>query len=369
MKKGINIIGYARAESGLGEACRSAARVLASLDIPFCIVNFPHCPSRQEDYSWQAKEVETPLYDTNLIFINADQMLLHKELLMPYLSGRFNIGVWHWELPIFPSIWDEAFSMVQEVWAPSTFTLHSIAARSTVPVYHVPHSVKLDVDDDVNRASFQLPENAFLFLTMYETHSTIRRKNPVASIDAFQAAFDKDDETVGLVVKINGGKEAAHEVEGLHQKIEGYSNIFIIDDILEKKYVNSLIHVTDSFISLHRSEGFGLTLAEAMYLEKPVIATNWSANTDFMHKQNSCLVRYSLMVVTGYVKGLSREQKWAEPDKKDAQFYMRKMVQEQKWAKEIGIKGKNTIDSYLSIKNVGSIYKKRWDAIRSKSTL
>lgn len=342
MEQGVNLIGYARAESGLGEACRLAARALQSADVPFCIINFPYCPSRQNDLSWKHKEVKKPVYNTNLFFINADQMYYHfkKTLNRRWFNYRYNIGYWHWELPEFPDNWKESFSLVNEVWVPSNFTSNSISKKTAKPVITIPHGISVELPSNINRNYFGMPENRFLFLTMFDIYSTSARKNPAAVIEAYKQAFKKDDHKVGLVLKINNASDLPKEVEQLKQNIADYENIFLIEKILSRQELNGLLNTIDGYVSLHRAEGFGLPLAEAMYLGKPVIGTNWSGNVDFMDENNACVIDFSLRKIGENYGPYTANQYWAEPDVNEAAQFMKKLVENKQFANQIGILGK-----------------------------
>ncbi|MGE7906613.1 glycosyltransferase [Peribacillus sp. NPDC094092] len=361
MKNGVNLIGYARAESGLGEACRSAAKALQSVGVPFGIINFPRCPSRQTDLSWKHKEVKKPFYKTNIFFINADQLYHHYTLNIlkrEWFINRYNIGYWHWELPEFPDAWVKSFELINEIWVPSLFTLNSISSKTSKPVHFIPHAISVEVPE-INRTHFSLPNNRFLFLTMFDLHSTTARKNPFAVIEAFKKAFPQNDPTAGLVIKINNASHFLNEVNLLKQSIIGFNNIFLIDKVLSRKEVNGLMYVTDSLVSLHRSEGFGLPLAEAMYLGKPVIATNWSGNVDFMNENNSCLVDFTLKNIDGNYGPYTTDQKWAEPHIDRAAYFMKKVVDDKSFTSRIGMLAKRTIKLKYSPQFIGGIYKTR----------
>lgn len=362
LEQGVNLIGYTRAEFGLGEACRSAAKSLESVNIPFCIINFPFCSARQDDQTWIDKEVRDPIYNTNLFFINADQLYYHyrkNTLKRSWFNNRYNIGYWHWELPEFPDIWRRSFNLVNEIWVPSIFTADSISKKTTKPVGIIPHAISLDIPENINRLYFGLPNNRYLFLTMFDFHSTLARKNPYAVIEAFKHTFNKDDDKVGLVLKINNASHFLHEVEQLKQNIGDYQNIFIMDKILNRKELNGLIYSTDCYVSLHRAEGFGLPLAEAMFLQKPVIATNWSGNIDFMDHRNSLLVNYTIKRIRENYGPYSPNQYWAEPDISHASELMNKIVDDVEYGKCIGMLGKKIIENKFSHQVIGESYKLR----------
>ncbi|MDN4523624.1 glycosyltransferase [Fictibacillus fluitans] len=351
MKKGVNLFGYNRAELGVGESCRLAASALEAANIPFCIINYPFCSSRQNDLTWQHKEVKEPKYDTNIFHINADQMIVahtHQLIKRDHFKGRYNIGVWHWELPDFPESFCPAFKLVDEIWAPTHFIKEAIGKKSPVPVHYVPHGLSIpQIQNNNSRQRFQLPIESFLFLAMYDPCSSQMRKNPTGVIDAYKKAFQKSEDNVGLVIKINNnGFDITEELEELNSSLKGYKNVYIINKVLNKPDLQLLMNSCDAFISLHRSEGFGLSLAEAMCLGKPVIATNWSGNTDFMDAENSCCVSYSLIHVEKEWGPYQTYQMWADPDLDEAAFYMRKLFLEEKWYQQLKKKAIETFKEW-----------------------
>ncbi|WP_313802449.1 glycosyltransferase family 4 protein [Cytobacillus sp.] len=362
LKQGVNLIGYARAEFGLGEACRLAAKSLESAGIPFCIINFSYSPSRQNDLSWTHKEVKVPIYNTNIFFINADQMLYHynhKTLKRSWFHNRYNIGYWHWELPNFPVYWNGSFNLVNEIWVPSHFTFHSISKNTSKPVVIMPHGVSVEFPANLNRKYFGIPENRFLFLTMYDTHSTSARKNPEGVIKAFKEAFKKNDSQVGLILKINNSNHYLKELAQLKQVIADYENISIMNKVLNRQELNGLMNEMNSYVSLHRAEGFGLPIAEAMSLGKPVIATNWSGNIDFMNENNACPVDFTLEKIRDNFGPYHVNHEWAEPNIFQAANYMRMLVQDRSYAYTIGLNAQKKMFSDFSPTSIGLKYTSR----------
>ncbi|MFB9759836.1 glycosyltransferase [Ectobacillus funiculus] len=360
LKKGINLVGYARAEFGLGESCRLAARSIQSTNIPFGIINYPLPNLKSMDFSWKHKEIVDPIYNINIFHINPDLFpLVYKQLGPQFFSGRYNIGYWHWELPEFPEEWCSSFKFVNEVWVPSSFVLEAVSKKTNLPVTRIPHCIQVQCPEDIDRHYFKLPLDRFLFLSMYDTRSVQQRKNPIASIQAFQKAFAKDDSAVGLVLKINNSHNTPTEVRELQKLAQDSNNIYLIDQPLNREEVNALIQSVDCVISLHRSEGFGLVLAEAMYLGKPIIGTNWSGNTDFMTTENSCPVNYTLVPVGNDYGPYKHHQLWAEPDIEHAAYYMKKIISDQTWCDRIAEKGQETMMIHFSPSVIGDIIKKR----------
>ncbi|MFD0694215.1 glycosyltransferase family 4 protein [Paenibacillus sp. GCM10027628] len=367
LKPGVNLIGYIRTEIGLGEGCRLMAKSLEAAEVPFGIMNFtdPGANSaRNNDRTWIHKESEKASFKVNFFHMNANNLRAAYDNPVPPLvrdvfQHRFNIGYWAWELPEFPDEWCNSFELVQEVWAPSQFIVDSVKPKSPHPVVRIPHAVHVQRANSFDRRAFGLPNDQFLFLSMYDTHSLKERKNPQAVIKAFKQAFRSSDSSVGLVIKVNNPNSKPEDMEWLKQQTEGYSNIYMIHQIMDRDKVNALINATDCFVSLHRSEGFGLVMAEAMFLGKPVIGTNWSGNTDYMHEGNACPVKYNLIPVGQDVGPYKAHQIWADPDIEHAAYYMRRLVQDSVWRKSIASNGKQTIHTEYSPLVIGQKVKNR----------
>ncbi|MBU5444373.1 glycosyltransferase [Paenibacillus sp. MSJ-34] len=360
-EKGINLIGYARSETGVGESCRLAANAYTAADISFGIINFNLGNiARSQDMTWASKEIERPLYNVNIFHVNADQMPIACEHLgQNIVSGRYNIGYWHWELPEFPDEWNSSFQLVHEIWVPSQFIVDAISTKSPVPVIKIPHGIEVKLSGYFDRNHFGLPDKPFLFMSMFDTYSFQERKNPIAVVHAFKKAFQPNDEKVGLVIKVNHSNGNPEGINMLKRVIEGYQNIYLIEGTLNRDEINALITNTDCFVSLHRSEGFGLGLAEAMYLGKPVIGTNWSANIDFMNQKNSCTVDYKLIQLGSDMGPYKAHQYWADPDLDHASYYMKKLYSDREYYERIAVEGQKTIHNEFSPKVVGEKVKNR----------
>src|SRR6476469_7508588 len=146
--------------------------------------------------------------------------------------------------------------------------------------------------ETVPRASLNIPEDHVIFLFMFDLHSQIHRKNPLGVFRAFQKAFREDDKAT-LVIKASGGDIHAADFAELAETVRA-KNVILLDELMSRARAYGLIAMSDCFVSLHRSEGFGLGLAEAMLMAKPAIATGYSGNLDFMNRDNSLLVDYEL---------------------------------------------------------------------------
>ena len=361
LEAGVNLIGYARAEMGVGESCRLAANSMQIAGIQFGILNFSMGnPATMNDVNWQHKEINDAHYRTNIFHINADQMVLaYLHYGDSVFKGRYNIGYWHWELSDFPDEWKNSFNLIDEVWVPTDFVLEAISKKSPVPVMKIPHGIEVKCSPGNRRDFFNLPCSMFLFLAMYDIQSIQERKNPHAVIEALKSAFTNDNKSAALIIKINNSKDDSRHLDKLKDEVRDYKNIYLLEGNMNRQQVNDLLNSVDCFISLHRSEGFGLGLAEAMYLGKPVIGTNWSGNTDFMNPSNSCLVDYELTRIPRDYGPYKAGQIWAEPDVEQAAYFMRKLVNDPAWRKEIAFRGQETIVNNYSPRVVGELAKHR----------
>jgi glycosyltransferase involved in cell wall biosynthesis len=263
------------------------------------------------------------------------------------IRGRRIIGYWAWELPQLPPIWRSGFRFVHEVWVPSSFTRNAVAAATDLPVHVVPHPVTAMPGTPDMRRKLGLPQDALIVLNVFHIGSAFSRKNPLAAIAAFRRAFADAPGRV-LVIKLidNGADRARGQLDAA---IAGASNIRVIEGALPQADMSGLMAASDIVISLHRSEGFGLVLAQAMALGKPVIATGWSGNLDFMNERNSALVSCSLVPVhdPDGAFGIS-DQEWAEADVGHAVEWLRRLADDSALRGRIGATARTEIARQLS---------------------
>ncbi|NMG08320.1 glycosyltransferase [Brasilonema sp. UFV-L1] len=363
---GVNISGYVNSEFGLGEGVRSTLRSLESVNIPFvinnCTFNTNH---RKLDSTYTNFSDENP-YPINLIHINGDMInFFVSSVGIEYFKNKYNIGFWAWELPDFPKEWLSAFNLFDEIWTPSNYSVEAIAPVSPVPVIKFMHSLSLP-QPQVSKQELGLPDNKFIFLFIFDFYSVFERKNPIAVIKAFQQAFGKNDDVL-LVLKFSNAKHFPEKSKQLKDFVKNFQNIKLIDNFLLKDEINALIYNCDCYVSLHRSEGFGLTIAEAMFYGKPVIATDYSGNTDFMNITNSFPLKYSLTTLTEDYAHYKKGNTWAEPDVDHAASLMQEVFKNKEEAKQIGTKASEDIKSWLSPEVIGQKMKNRLEYIRQSS--
>jgi len=366
---GVNLIAYIRAEMGLGTAARGIAMALESASVPFNVINFEYLnPALHRDTTWQHKEADYSSHDFTILAVNPDNIFNAREKSQKeFVKDRYTIGYWFWELPDIPENWLPAFSLVDEVWVASRFVQDAVSVKSPVPVFRVPVPVRLGPTDKFSRASFSLPDREFLFLSMSDTHSQLARKNPLGAVRAFKRAFPGENHGVGLVLKINNFSSVHADQEAiglLREEIKDSRNIYLLDRDFTRAEVDSLLAVSDCFISLHRSEGFGLGPAEAMSLGKPVILTNWSGNTDYMTSHNSIAIDYQLIPVGKRYGPYEPEQLWADPDLDQAAFGMKQLAEDPALRNRIGLLAAETIRNEFSPEAVGKLIRKRLNYLK-----
>ena len=365
-ESGINIVGYFQVAKGISETARSNLIAFSAAKIPYSVIDYE---AAMPFYLKTEILPSTPYlnkfkFNTNLIHINPPQLHhLWGSFEKNDLTGRYTIGVWYWELPDFPDEWLFAFDLVDEVWVASQFVYDSVSAKSPVPVRTIPPCIDVMYDHTMLRSDFNLPSESFLFFCAYDVMSTQARKNPQGAVEAFKRAFAGNDSSVGLVIKINNAQQNLSETKNLRRALKGYSNCYIIEQTFDKTKMNSLLNLIDVFITLHRSEGFGLIPAEAMSLGKPVIMTRWSGNVDFMTADNSCGVDYKLVSIREQAGPYMPGNIWADPDLDHAAFFMRRLIHDNNYYKQISAQAKITIQENYSPDTVGKLIKERMRGI------
>lgn len=363
---GVNLVAYIRADMGLGTAARGMAAALDAAEIPFNVINMAHGNySSQTDLSWSHKEAAHSPYDTTIVCVNPDNSFYLRTQISPEILGeRYVIANWYWELPEMPDEWLAEFEYTDEVWAASNFIKDAMSQKAPGPVVRVPPVVSVS-GVKFSKAELSLPTGRFLYLAMFDTRSVLERKNPLGVVRAFKRAFASNDARVGLVLKFNNPDHEQPVMRELRDELAGCENVFLIDRLLARDELTSLLAACDCFVSLHRSEGFGLPPAEAMSLGKPAIITNWSGNVDYMTSDNCIPIDYKLVMLDRDYGPYKAGQHWAEPDLDQAAHWMKRIVAEPALARELGRKGQETIESQFSPQAVGKIIKARLEEIRS----
>jgi len=270
-----------------------------------------------------------------------------------YFAGKVNVAMWSWELPKIPSNWVPLFGRFDEVWVLSEFIKQIFSIASTVPIRKITLPLYIDeasLDPEVFRRRFGDETRVFLFA--FESQSGFEIKNPLALVDAFSRAFTKSDKALLIIKTMPFSVNPVNAMDSVKRNLENSrrlkkavneasrnANIALINGHFTRAQFFSLLASSDCYVSLHRAEGYGQVLAQSMYLGKPVIATGYSGNLEFMNEKNSLLVRYDLVNVDprdGYYRPQVEGNVWAEPDIDEASRLMRWVYEHRNGADELG---------------------------------
>ncbi len=362
--KGINVCGYLRSEAGLGAAARGYIQAMRAAQIPVALKDISELSvNRAKDPTLTAFDAEHP-YDVNVFVVNADQ---HFELMshvgVEFFRGRYNIGVWAWELPQFPEEWRDRLPYYDEIWVGTSFIVGALAPIAPIPVVRIPPVLAQSAQGsrENGRRRLGVRRDEFVFLFIFDFHSYFERKNPLAVIDAFRAAF-RPEEPVRLVIKCVNADSARDAFAMMRARAEGYP-ITIYSGYWAAEEMRDLMAACDAYASLHRSEGTGLTITDAMAAGKPVIATGWSGNADFMTDANSFPVKYKLVELQQDVGPYRAGAVWAEPSVEHAAELMRYVFENREEAKARGETAKRDIERDYSAEAVGRLIRQRLAAI------
>ena len=366
---GLNIVGFLTADLGIGESARSMVRAADAAAIPSALVSLKlHCKNRLGDMTYQSRLQETNPYDVNVVHIDppASRDIDHHHG-QAFRKSKYSIGYFAWELTEFPDSWLESFDYFDEIWCPSEFSRTAIALKNPIPVLVMPHSIEVarpKESKDNLRKRFNLPQDTFLFLSLFDLNSYAERKNPKAAIEAFRLS-GLAHANAGLVIKVHNAHSNPVEFEHLKKDLKDIPNTYLITETLSRPDITALEAACDVFVSLHRAEGFGLAVAECMALGKPVICTDFSATTEFVNESNGCPVRFKLTTLTQNVGPYSRGGIWADPDVNHAADYMKRLAQDKSLVEKLGNHARETITQQFAPSVIGKRYKDRLEAIAS----
>jgi glycosyltransferase involved in cell wall biosynthesis len=336
---GLNLYGYFSRWLGLGECARLHARALLEAEFPVSLhdveIDIPHA---RNDRTLTEHFKTHPSYARDLIFVNPDHWADTLQSIYGDASkrSRYVIGYWFWELERFPNAWLPALDQVDEIMVSSRFVELALRRVTDKPVTRVPLPILLGPDSGLQRHHFGLDDQDYIFFCSFDFNSMLARKNPMAVIDAFCKAFPRGDEKVSLLIKsFNGHRDLALLMQ-LAAEVSRDRRIILRDDLLDRADLQALHRCVDAHVSLHRSEGFGLGMAEAMRMGKPVIATAYSGNMEYMTTNNSCLVNYDLVPLGDGEYQHGQGQHWANPHVTHASHYMRALYDDRALGHRLG---------------------------------
>lgn len=349
---GVNIFGYMRGQFGLAESARMYAKALIDNGIPVALHDLDlGLPHGWDDHSLDEFITEEAPHRVSIIFVNPDYLQQAFSLIGPEkLKDRYLIACWFWELEQVPAEWLPAIGLVDEIMVASKFVEDAFRKVTDKPILRIPLPLNPVEDSGLQRADFGIQEGKFTFLCTFDFHSWIRRKNPFGVIEAFRIAFPSDRDDVRLLVKSSNGHRHPNEFLQLLNAAAPDRRIVVRDDVIDKAHMHALQRCCDAYVSLHRSEGFGLGMAECMAIGQPVVATRWSGNLEFMNSDNSYLVDFDMVPVKADDYPSAAHQFWAEPNLAQAGKLMRAIADSPLGARALGRQAAADVAKVLSPK-------------------
>jgi glycosyltransferase involved in cell wall biosynthesis len=364
---GVNLVGYLQAELGVAEVARQVVGALDAQDVPVLPIGIVAPNSRQGHEYPHIDQFANP-FAVNLLCVNADQTPhVARQAGDAFLAGRHTIGLWWWEVSAFPDYFRAAFDVVDEVWAGTTFVADTLRAVSPKPVVRVPMPVTLPPGIHADRARFGFEAEDVVYLYIYDYNSIFERKNPLGLVEAFRRAFP-DDGALGarLVLKCINHEQHADQHARVVAATAGREDITILDRYLSAADKDALLASCDAYVSLHRSEGFGLTCAEAMLLGKPVVATAYSGAADYMLPGHSLPVRYDLVGVGPGNEPYPADGVWAAPDLDEAAAHLRVLAQDADLRRRVGDRARAFIEREFSPAAAGAAMRARLQTVAAR---
>lgn len=356
---GVNIVGFLTAELGVGEAARLLIAGLDARGVPAMPIQGHLMPPsrRGVDYSYMAPDEAA--YPINILCINGDGIpVFAREAGRSFFAGRYSIALWWWEAGEPPASWQAAYELVDEIWVASRHIYDAIAPSAPVPVVQIRLPLLVPEVADRSREQLGLPRDGFQFLCVYDYHSVAARKNPVAVIEAFRRAFQPGS-GAKLVVKSINARTHPQEHARVLLAAGDHKDIVVLDHYAPSAEKNAMLAACDCYVSLHRSEGFGIPLAEAMMLGKPVIATSYGGSLEFMSDENSYLVNYKPVRVGEGAYPYAPDAMWAQPDVDHAASLMSSVFADPQQARERGERARRDMLERHSPAVAGEIMERR----------
>lgn len=333
-RNAVHVVGHPSAPIGMGEHSRSVYRAVreAGADCKLVDIYGPGVNADQQLISTYRQDISHDLGDAiNIFCINGDEVeqafsvLRDRNILAP---GSKNVIYPAWELERYPEEWARVLDGFDEIWAPSQFIADALRNAAQVPVIHMPLACEIEGRALLSRRFFSIPESAYTFFFAFDFLSYIERKNPYAVLDAFQRVVDaRPHADVNLVIKVNNGRARPDAWASFEKHFDSYGDqVTIINETLSDLEMKALLWNIDCFVSLHRSEGFGRGMTEAMVLGKPVIATAYSGNLDFCRPDTAYLIPYKQVDVRPGEYPHWQRQQWADADVEAASKAMLQLV-------------------------------------------
>ena len=366
--EGINIVGFPQGTLGLGEDARLAGQVIESLGLDGVYINAPiPGPAKTVMPEGKLPIVEDCRFSTTLFCLPPTEMIRLAIEGGQHLieNDEYKIGAWPWELPHWPASFARVRDFVDEIWAQSEYVKDCFLKEGHTPVHKMPMAVTIPQPDADLREQLGITDNSFVYYLMFDGNSWLSRKNPIAGVLAFQQAFAASSEYQNVRLLIKAMNINANDP--MWQKIVHMANqdnrIIIITERMDRQTLINMMNACDCYISLHRSEGFGRVIAEAMLLGQPVVATNFSGNIDFCKKDTAFLVDGDLLPLQQGDYIFFEGQYWCDPDIDTAATQLLKIYEDKLLRQKVALSGQSLIQQNYSVSAVAAFYSERFQEI------
>jgi GT2 family glycosyltransferase/glycosyltransferase involved in cell wall biosynthesis len=364
-RPGLTVIGHLCYPSGLRTSTLSIVQGLSAQGYDLPLRDVP--VDAEHDLPEHAVFGGFELHDATLLHIQPEPFFRRAYAcagLQPRRPRTHRIGYWYWELDSVPAGWAGAAAEADEIWTATRFVGDALRSRFDIPVFEFMPGVMLPPFTRRAPEQFGIPFGRFTFLFTFHMMSIMERKNPLGLIRAFRQAFRREEEAM-LILKTSFGEKHPGLIAELHAAAaEAGGRIMIIDRVFTFDETISLMDACDCYVSLHRSEGLGLTMAEAMLLAKPVIGTRYSGNLDFMTEENSLLVDHRLVRIARPIPPYDAGTRWAEPSEAHAAQLMRRVFENRDFARGLGARAQAELQESLSMDAAGRRMAARLEAVR-----
>ena len=368
-KSDLTIVGYPFQPTGMAEHARSTFRAFQAAGVTPRLVDVADAnrgfdPDLERDFAPHL--VATLGEGVNLFGVNGDEAeRVIAKVGEAAFSRGYNIAYPAWELVRYPKAWARVLDRFDEIWAPSAFVQEALQGAVSKPVHRMPLPVDLRLSSFLGRRHFGIPEEAFVAVFFFDFASYADRKNPGAVLEAFERlTMRRPDADIHCVIKSRGGRDAGEAQAALEDRLAALgSRARAIYGDLSDNEIKNLIRVSDVFVSLHRSEGFGRGMAEAMALGRPAIATGYSGNLDFMLPGMGLLVDYDLVPVAAGAYPHGDGQVWADASPEHASRLMEQLLDDPAEARAMGARAKAFMAEHYSADALGRRYLARLEAI------
>ena len=357
------LIGYFETGFGLGEHAKGLASALAHAGVQFAVYPYNGFSNRpRAEAPWAAYYDVDNIHAINILSMAANQTHNARRIIgEQHFDRSYNVLVSPWELPRAPEAWRRDLGTFDELWALSDFVANAFRPVFPKPIMVVPPCISLDANTLPDRRKFDLDGETFYFLFSFDFSSRPQRKNPAAVVRAFELAFSQPhSDKVGLLLKLSGDEHRhPQEVSAIEQAARRDNRIRILRGDWKRADMLALLASMDCYVSLHRSEGFGMGMAEAMALGKPVIGTAFSGSADFLSAQTGYPIPYALRPVRAGEYPFSDGNLWAEPDVQAAAEAMRIVAARSDEVRRRARAGQEFVRRYYSPESIGALVARR----------